>query len=82
MSEIKVNMENIETLKQQFSEWAFYLNNCVEVLVFTLALASLGTKSPSTNALISFIFLSTVCFSGSRNKLELLKKLRKKKNKI
>ena len=64
---MEISEENMERLESEFEVWANFLNTGLGLLAFTLALASLGTNSPSINAGLSFIVVFLVRIQGSRH---------------
>jgi hypothetical protein len=73
-------MNSKDRLDNEFKAWEDFLNNVIGVLAFTLAMASIGTNSPSTNAFISMLFL--LILMGNRRSLfpAILVMLRAKEN--
>lgn len=65
MSEIVVNDEYINELREQFKKWADFLNMGFGLVSFTLALACLGTKTPVLNAWLSLVIVAFIRYKGS-----------------
>ena len=81
MTEVRMNKKNVGNAKKQFTRWELFLNNIVGVFAYNAAQSALGTHSPSTNAVISFVFLLALTWLGRKQFPELLKDLRSKKDK-
>jgi hypothetical protein len=64
INEYAINDQLIFELDEAFKEWAFFLNNAIGILAFTLALACLGTKTPAINALLAFVVVCSVRHQG------------------
>ncbi|AMG02443.1 MULTISPECIES: hypothetical protein [Vibrio] len=66
MDKIELTNEYIEQVSEQFKLWANFLNTGIGLLSFTLAIACMGTESPTINAVLSLIVIFFVRISGSQ----------------
>ena len=66
MDKIELTNEYIEQVSEQFKLWANFLNTGIGLLSFTLAIACMGTESPTINAVLSLIVIFLVRISGSQ----------------
>lgn len=78
------HMDNKPTSRERFDSevkaWQEFLNITGGILAFSLGLGSLGTSSPSTNAIISLFFIIAVAAAGKSKFLSLVLMLRNKEN--
>lgn len=66
MDKLELTNEYIEQVSEQFKLWANFLNTGIGLLSFTLAIACMGTESPTINAVLSLIVIFFVRISGSQ----------------
>jgi len=66
LDKIELTNEYIEQISEQFKLWANFLNTGIGLLSFTLAIACMGTESPTINAVLSLIVIFFVRVSGSQ----------------
>ncbi|EHA1127555.1 hypothetical protein FG475_21110 [Vibrio navarrensis] len=66
MDKIELTNEYIEQIDEQFKVWANFLNTGIGLLSFTLAIACMGTESPTINATLSLIVIFFVRINGSQ----------------
>jgi hypothetical protein len=65
MSEININDEYTNELRDQFRKWADFLNMGFGLVAFTFALACLGTHTPVLNAWLSLIVVGFIRYKGN-----------------
>ncbi|MCQ9052113.1 hypothetical protein [Vibrio diabolicus] len=66
MDKIELTNEYIALVSEQFKLWANFLNTGIGLLSFTLAIACMGTSSPSVNGALSLLVIFFVRISGSQ----------------
>jgi hypothetical protein len=76
MSDFEIADEYLETIDAQFRQWSSFLNNAIGLVSFTLAIACLGTNSPSINASLSLLVIILVRIEGSKFFPKEIQKLR------
>jgi uncharacterized membrane protein len=76
MSDFEIADEYLETIDAQFKQWAAFLNNAIGLVSFTLAIACLGTNSPSINATLSLLVITLIRIDGGKFFPKEIQKLR------
>lgn len=76
MEEYVIKDELIAKVREQFKQWAMFLNNGVGLLSFTLGLGCLGTNIPWVSAIFSIVLVILVRNQGKHFFPSEIKKLR------